>query len=131
MGDMPLPLQSRLLRVLQEGEVRPLGSTQSKKVNVRVIAATHRDLHEAVQQGRFRQDLLFRLEVLTLDVPALRNREGDLLLLAAHFVKTFGERHGRQDCAMSVSFQEALLNHEWPGNVRELQNVIERAAVSA
>jgi two-component system response regulator HydG len=131
IGDMPLPLQSRLLRVLQEGEVRPLGATQSKKVDVRVIAATHRDLHAEVQRGQFRQDLLFRLEVLTLDVPALRARGDDIILLANHFLQSLSVRHERANLSLSAAFRTALMNHTWPGNVRELQNVIERAVVFA
>jgi two-component system response regulator HydG len=129
IGDMPLALQSRLLRTLQEGEVRRLGSTASKKVDVRVIAATHRDLHECVRLGSFRPDLLFRLEVLTLDVPPLRAREGDIELLAAHFLSEFMQRHGKAIAGCETVFLHALRAHAWPGNVRELQNVMERAVV--
>jgi len=131
IGDMPLTLQSRLLRTLQEGEVRRLGSTVSRKVDVRVVAATHRDLHEAVRQGEFRQDLLFRLEVLTLDVPPLRVRGGDIERLARNFLRKFGLRDGKVMPELSPEFLTALDRHAWPGNVRELQNVIERAVVFA
>ena len=129
IGDMPLALQSRLLRTLQEGEVRRLGSTVSRKVDVRVIAATHRDLHECVRAGSFRQDLLFRLEVLTLDVPPLRAREGDIERLAMHFLADFSKRHGKPISGLDSVFLNALRAHPWPGNVRELQNVMERAVV--
>lgn len=131
IGDMPLALQSRLLRTLQEGEVRRLGSTVSRKVDVRVVAATHRDLHDSVRQGSFRQDLLFRLEVLTLDVPPLRSREGDIEKLARSFLKRFCERDGKAVPEFAPEFLAALNRHPWPGNVRELQNVIERAVVFA
>ena len=131
IGDMPLALQSRLLRTLQEGEVRRLGSTVSRRVDVRVVAATHRDLHEAVRQGTFRQDLLFRLEVLTLDVPPLRIREGDIEKLARNFLKRFCLRDGKTVPEFSAECLTALKRHPWPGNVRELQNVIERAVVFA
>ena len=131
IGDMPLALQSRLLRTLQESEVRRLGSTVSRKVDVRVVAATHRDLLEAVRRGSFRQDLLFRLEVLTLDVPPLRVREGDIEKLARSFLKRFCERDGKPVPEFAPEFLAALGRHPWPGNVRELQNVIERAVVFA
>lgn len=131
IGDMPLSLQAKLLRVLQEGEVRRVGATASRKVDVRVIAATHRDLRESVKQGTFRQDLLFRLEVISLRVPALRERSGDLPELCARFLAEASERHGKKIESIAPDAMEALLAHSWPGNVRELSNVIERAVVFA
>lgn len=131
IGDMPLLLQTRLLRVLQEGEIRRVGATQSRKVDVRIIAATHRDLHEQVKQGLFRGDLLFRLEVLNLKTPALRDHPEDLELLIQSVLKKIIDRDGRSFDIPSLSVEalEVLKVHPWPGNVRELQNVLERAFV--
>jgi DNA-binding NtrC family response regulator len=131
IGDMPLSLQAKLLRVLQEGEVRRVGATTSRKVNVRVIAATHWDLKQATKSGTFRQDLLYRLEVVTIVVPPLRDRMEDIPELAGHFLRTSSERHEKQVREISEEALEALLSHSWPGNVRELSNVIERAIVFA
>jgi two-component system response regulator HydG len=131
IGDMPLPLQAKLLRVLQEGEVRRIGSTGSRKVDVRVIAATHRNLKEAVAAGAFRQDLLYRLEVVALSVPSLRERMEDVPDLAYRFLKAACERHGKSVSGISEEAFEILLGHSWPGNVRELSNVIERAVIFA
>lgn len=131
IGDMPLSLQAKLLRVLQEGEVRRLGATVSRKVDVRVIAATHWDLGQAVKDGSFRQDLLYRLEVVAISVPPLRERMEDIPDLAHHFLRTAGERHQKTVRTLSEDAMEALLSHSWPGNVRELSNVIERAVVFA
>ena len=129
IGDMPMALQAKLLRVLQEGEVRRLGATHSKKVDVRVIAATHKDLKQGVLNGTFRQDLLYRLEVVGISVPALRNRIEDLPDLAYHFLKVANRRHNREIRRISPETFEILSAHTWPGNVRELSNVIERAVV--
>lgn len=131
IGDMPFTLQAKLLRTLQEGEVRRLGSTASRKIDVRVIAATHRDLHELVRSGRFRQDLLFRLEVIALRVPALRERPEDIGELAHFFLHAASERHGKSVQSISREALGILEAHLWPGNVRELSNVIERAVVFA
>jgi two-component system response regulator HydG len=131
IGDMPILLQTKLLRVLQEGEVRRLGATVSKKVDVRLIAATHRDLHEAVTQGRFRQDLLYRLEVVSLPMPALRERMADLPDLVYTFLKQFAQKHSKAISQVSEEAMAALLLHSWPGNIRELSNVIERAVIFA
>lgn len=131
IGDMPIALQAKLLRTLQEGEVRRLGATVSRKVDVRVIAATHRDLREGVRAGTFRQDLLFRLEVISLLVPALRERIEDIPDLAYHFLKQACARHQKDVAVISEEAMEALLEHSWPGNVRELSNVVERAVVFA
>jgi two-component system response regulator HydG len=131
IGDMPLALQAKLLRVLQEGEVRRIGATQSRKVDVRVIAATHRDLRESVRAGTFRQDLMFRLEVVEIAVPALRERPSDLPELVTHFLALSSQRHGKDVRALSGEAMARLRAHSWPGNVRELANVVERAVIFA
>jgi DNA-binding NtrC family response regulator len=129
IGDMPLPLQAKLLRVLQENEFRRLGSIHSKKVDVRIIAATHRDLKQCVKEGTFRQDLLYRLEVVGIHVPPLRERLDDLSDLAFHFLRVASRRHEKEVQGISSQAMEILMAHSWPGNVRELSNVIERAVV--
>jgi two-component system response regulator HydG len=121
IGDMPLAVQARLLRVLQESEVRPVGGSGTRKVDVRVIAATHVDLTAAVEQGRFRQDLFYRLNVVVLRVPALRERLDDLPLLAAHFLKKHG---GAKPPSLHAATLEAMSAYAWPGNVRELENAV-------
>lgn len=131
IGDMPLPLQAKLLRILQENEVRRIGSTQTKKVDVRVVAATHRDLKTEVAAGRFRQDLLYRLEVIGIHVPPMRERLEDLPELMMHFLKMACHRHGKGVMGVRAELFEVLAHHSWPGNVRELANVIERAVVLA
>jgi two-component system response regulator HydG len=131
IGDMPIALQAKLLRTLQEGEVRRVGATTSRKINVRVIAATHRDLKENVRTGAFRQDLLYRLEVIAIQIPPLRERMEDIPDLAYHFLKLACERHGKSAEGIEDEAMEALLAHTWPGNVRELGNVIERGVVFA
>jgi len=124
IGDMPLAVQARLLRVLQEAEVRPVGGSGVRKVDVRVIAATHVDLGAAVEQGRFRQDLYYRLNAVVLAVPPLRERLDDLPLLAAHFLR----KHGRSSPpGLSPDALEVMLRYGWPGNVRELENAIMHA----
>ncbi|CAN5898267.1 sigma-54 dependent transcriptional regulator [soil metagenome] len=124
IGDMPLAVQARLLRVLQESEVRPVGSNIERKVDVRVIAATHVDLASAVEQQRFRQDLFYRLNVVVLQVPALRERLEDLPQLAAHFLKKHG---GDAPPSLSPDALDAMTGYGWPGNVRELENAIMHA----
>ena len=124
IGDMPLAVQARLLRVLQESEVRPVGSNVERKVDVRVIAATHVDLASAVEQQRFRQDLFYRLNVVVLQVPPLRERLDDLPLLAAHFLKKHG---GDSPPSLSPDALEAMTGYGWPGNVRELENAVMHA----
>ncbi|MGE5185267.1 MAG: sigma-54-dependent transcriptional regulator [Acidobacteriota bacterium] len=121
IGDMPVAVQARLLRVLQESEVRPVGGSATRKVDVRVIAATHVDLAAAVEQGRFRQDLFYRLNVVVLRVPPLRERAGDLPLLAAHFLKKHG---GGKPPGLVPEALDAMIEYAWPGNVRELENAI-------
>ena len=131
IGDLPLDAQTNLLRVLQEGTIERIGSCQSIKVNVRVLAATHVDLEKAVAQGRFREDLFYRLNVLRLRMPPLRERNGDIELLAQHFLDSFRESYGTRARAFSTAARKAMNNFAWPGNVRELMNRVQRAAVIA
>jgi two-component system response regulator PilR (NtrC family) len=127
IGEMSLPMQVKLLRVLQEWKVRPLGSTEERSVDVRVIAATNKDLRQMVAEKSFREDLFYRISVIPLHVPALRERPEDIPLLALHFLRRYSEQMGKPLGGISNSAQEALRNYPWPGNVRELENVIERA----
>ena len=129
IGDLPLRLQPRLLRVLQEGEFERLGSGKTIKVNVRVIAATNRNLSEAMQRGRFRHDLYYRLNVYPITLPPLRERREDIRLLAETFLQEASRRLGRLYDPISKEVLELLRRHDWPGNIRELKNVIDRAAV--
>jgi DNA-binding NtrC family response regulator len=129
IGDMPLPLQVKLLRVLQEREVRPLGSTKTVKVNPRIIACTHRDLNKMVAEGQFRKDLLFRLSVLHLSIPPLRERKKDIDRLTNIFIEQFNTRFKRSITPISNELLVRLMNYDWPGNIRELQNMLERAVV--
>ncbi len=131
VGELPLDMQVKLLRVLQEGEFEPVGSSRTKKVNVRVIAATNRDLHQAVQEGKFRADLYYRLNVFPLWMPSLRERSEDIPLLAAAFVRRFSQRMGRPALSLTADDVARLKSYDWPGNVRELQNVIERAVITS
>ena len=124
IGDMALDVQAKILRTLQEGEVTPLGSHRTVKVDVRVIAATHRDLAGAVREGRFREDLLYRLDVLSIRLPPLRERLADIIPLAEHFLRRAAGSGGPR--ALSADAAQRLLSHPWPGNVRELRNVMER-----
>ena len=126
IGDMPLAMQSKLLRVLQDGEVRPVGSNKSKKVDVRVVAATHKDLPEAVKAGEFREDLLFRLNVITIYLPPLRERAGDIAMLAHGLLPSIAEEVGRE-AHLTDGAIAALEAYGWPGNVRELENELRRA----
>ncbi|HZM70010.1 MAG TPA: sigma-54 dependent transcriptional regulator [Candidatus Cryosericum sp.] len=129
VGDMPLPLQSKLLRVLQAREIQPLGAASPVRVDVRVVAATHRDLEALIAAERFRQDLYFRLDVIEVRVPPLRERPEDLVPLVALLLEKHCRRLGRGPCTVSLEAMEALRRHSWPGNVRELQNALERALV--
>jgi two-component system nitrogen regulation response regulator NtrX len=129
IGDMDLSLQARLLRVLEDGRVRRVGEIRDRQVDVRVIAATHRDLDAAVAAGRFRQDLYFRLAHLPLEVPALRERQEDVALLFAHFVERFCAEHRVRQRRIEPSIYPPLLAYAWPGNVRELKNLCERLVV--
>jgi len=130
VGELPLDLQSKLLRVLQEGEFERLGSSRTIKVDVRVIAATNRDLEEAMRQGSFRADLYYRLNVFPITIPPLRERQGDVPLLISHFVNRFARRMGKKIETIAPQVMDALERYHWPGNIRELQNVIERAVIT-
>jgi len=131
IGDLPLGLQPKLLRSLQERVVRPLGSHSEIPFDVRVVAASNRDLASAVEEGRFREDLFFRVNVIHVEMPPLRARGGDVLLLAQEFVRRVCEGSGKQVVGLSPQAAERLLAYPWPGNVRELQNCIERAVTLA
>ncbi len=129
IGDMSLRTQAKVLRVLQEGEIEPVGSNRTVKVDVRVLAATHQDLQLMVGEGLFREDLYFRLNVIPLQVPPLRKRPGDTTLLAGKFLKRFAEYHGLAEPQLSAASVKLLEAYEWPGNVRELKNVTERLVI--
>ena len=131
IGELPLSLQVKLLRVLQEGRVRPLGATRDHEVDVRVIAATVRDLRREVQENRFREDLYYRLNVLQLNVPPLRDRRDDIALLVEHFIERNNGRLGTKIRDVEPRARKLLFNYPWPGNVRELENTVERAVVLA
>ncbi|HTY21149.1 MAG TPA: sigma-54 dependent transcriptional regulator [Geobacteraceae bacterium] len=126
IGEMPLLLQVKLLRVLQDEEIRPVGSSSVKKINVRVVSATAKDLEREVTSGRFREDLYFRLNVLGISLPPLRERSEDIPLLADHFLAKYGERFGKGGVRLSQNALRTLVGYQWPGNVRELENCIER-----
>ncbi|HEX2279213.1 MAG TPA: sigma-54 dependent transcriptional regulator [Candidatus Tectomicrobia bacterium] len=130
IGDMPLSLQVKFLRVLQEGEIRRVGSNQATTVDVRVLAATNRDLGQLMQQGQFREDLYYRLNVIPLVLPPLRERREDIPALAEHFLRRFGDKQHRP-LSLTASAVERLLRYPWPGNVRELENAMERTAILA
>jgi formate hydrogenlyase transcriptional activator len=129
IGDLPLELQPKLLRVLQHGNLERLGSSRTITVDVRVVAATNRDLDEAVRVGSFRQDLYYRVNVFPISLPALRQRSEDIPLLARHLVARLGERLGRRIMAIPPEMIQALQEYDWPGNVRELENILERAVI--
>jgi formate hydrogenlyase transcriptional activator len=129
IGDLPLELQPKLLRVLQEQEFEKLGSSRTIRVDVRVVAATHQNLQQMVNERRYRADLYYRLNVFPVSIPALRERAEDIPLLVRHFVRHFAERAGKQIDEIPEEFINALLLHDWPGNIRELQNFIERAVL--
>ncbi len=128
IGELPLPLQVKLLRALQEGEIRRVGDTKAKKVNVRIIAATARDLDEDVEEGRFREDLFFRLNVIRVAIPPLRDRPEDIDRLIGELTERLTAKTGR-GVTLTNGARQLLLSYPWPGNVRELENVLERAAV--
>ncbi|PLY12654.1 MAG: hypothetical protein C0631_16370 [Sedimenticola sp.] len=127
VGDVSPRLQAKLLRALQEGEVRPVGGGSVSRVNVRIIAATNKDLEQMVADGEFRNDLLFRLNVLPIHLPPLRERREDIIPLAWNFIHQLRERQGRDDLSLSTAAQEKLQQYDWPGNVRQLENIIERS----
>ena len=131
VGDLPLSLQPKLLRVLEERQIRPVGAEGSVEVDVRILAATHHELEKLVEAGEFRDDLYFRLNVIELNLPPLRDRGRDVLALAQHFVEEFSDRGQHQVRGLSPEAGRALMQYDWPGNVRELRNYIERAVVLA
>jgi len=131
IGELPLPVQAKLLRALDSGEVEKLGGERPTKVDVRILAATNRDLRAEVKRGNFREDLLYRLEVATVVVPPLREHPGDIPALAAHFLERFCEENGLAALSFAPEALAALQKHGWPGNVRELRNVIQRLAMDA
>lgn len=126
IGDMPLALQVKLLRVLQDKHVRPVGSTQTIPVDVRIISATHRDLNEEMEAGNFREDLFYRLNVVSLEIPPLSERRDDIPLLAMHFVSVLSQKYKKNIKGFSAEAMELLVNAPWPGNVRQLFNVVEQ-----
>ena len=130
IGDLSLEAQAKVLRVLQEGEFEPVGASKTEKVDVRVVAATHRDLKSEVDEGNFREDLYFRLAVLVLDLPPLRKRSGDVRVLVDHFLEEF-HQNGLPKRTMTPDAMEVVERYDWPGNIRELRNVIERIAILA
>jgi DNA-binding NtrC family response regulator len=129
IGDLPSPLQAKILRLVQERQFERVGGVQTITVDVRVVAATNRDLQEAVARKEFREDLFFRLSVFPVEIPPLRRRRGDVLLLAEVFLQRYGREMGRKGLKLSEASKRTLLDHAWPGNVRELQNCLERAAI--
>jgi PAS domain S-box-containing protein len=131
IGELPLPMQPKLLRVLQEGEFEPVGADTMRRVDVRIVAASNRDLKSLVRAGRFREDLYYRLSVFPIEVPPLRERKDDIPILAKHFLELASKRFSRSGLHLTASQMRQLQNYDWPGNVRELQNVIERAVITS
>jgi transcriptional regulator with PAS, ATPase and Fis domain len=131
VGDLSLPLQAKLLRLLQEREVRRIGETRTRRVDVRFISATNKDLEREIERGNFRMDLYYRLRILTIDVPPLRERKGDLLLLINHFLSRYSQEMRRERAYVSPHALELMMSYSWPGNVRELQNEVQRALILA
>ncbi|MGD8389237.1 MAG: sigma-54 dependent transcriptional regulator [Desulfobacteraceae bacterium] len=131
IGDLPAPLQTKLLRVLQEREIKPVGSTQSHTVDVRVVASTNRNLQEQMAAGTFREDLYYRLNVVTIELPPLRERLEDLPDLVEHFLKRFAREYDRPGLRIPPGFMEALFENPWQGNIRELENVLKRSVIMA
>lgn len=129
IGEMPLPLQAKLLRALQQGEVQRVGSDAPINVDVRVLAATNRDLRREAAEKRFREDLYFRLNVISIEVPSLCRRSEDIPLLAAHFLQRFAERNRKTIKGFAPQALDSMLRYSWPGNVRELENAVERAVI--
>jgi two-component system response regulator HydG len=131
VGEMPLEMQAKLLRALQERVVRPVGSDTEQSFDARIVTATHRDLDDDVSKGRFRQDLYYRINVVSIQVPPLRERGGDVLKLASAFLQKSADRTGQAVRHLSPPVAERLLAYDWPGNVRELENCVERAVALA
>lgn len=131
IGDMPLTLQAKLLKILETGEVYPLGDTKPKVVDIRLVAATNANLEQRVKEGKFREDLYYRLNVIEINIPPLRERKDDIEIIARHFLKKFAEVHQKPVKGIDSQALAALLSYSWPGNVRELGNVVERSVVLA
>ncbi len=131
IGEMPLQLQSKILRAIQEKEIEPLGSEKTIKVDIRILAATNRDLKKLVDEGKFRADLYFRLNVINVHMPALRERKDDMPLLMDFFIKRYSELYNKQIAGIDKSAEDIINAYDWPGNIRELENVIERAVIMA
>ncbi|RPH66207.1 MAG: sigma-54-dependent Fis family transcriptional regulator, partial [Burkholderiales bacterium] len=131
IGDLPMPAQSKLLRVLQEGELERLGDQKTRRINVRLVAATNSDLSKLVKEGRFRSDLYYRLNAWQIDIPPLRERKEDIALLAKHFLEKHCAIHGKKLRGFTDKAKRALLSYAWPGNIRELQNMVERGVILA
>ncbi len=129
IGELPLEAQARLLRVLQEGEIRKVGAIETRKVDIRLIAATHRNLENLTESGQFREDLYYRLNVVKLSLPPLRERPGDLLSLAEHFLQTNGRTLGKTGLSFSRCALDLIQSYSWPGNIRELKNAVERGTI--
>lgn len=129
IGELPIDMQPKLLRAIQEFEIEPIGSSEVKKVDIRIIAATNRDLQKEVEDNRFRQDLYYRLHVFPVNIPPLRDRPEDIPILIEHFVNKFCKKYGKNIELISQETRQALYNYEWPGNIRELENLIERAVI--
>jgi DNA-binding NtrC family response regulator len=129
IGELPLEAQARLLRVLQEGEVRPLGSVESRKVDVRLVAATHRDLRKLAKEGKFREDLYFRINVVQLTLPPLRERGRDIINIAESLLQRYCTQFGKSQLRLSTDAVDAIMAYAWPGNVRELENAMQRAVI--
>jgi two-component system response regulator AtoC len=129
VGELPMQLQVKLLRALQEGEIRSVGDTKSIKVDTRVVAATVKDLRAEIESGGFREDLFYRLNVIEVKLPPLRDRPGDIKVLARHFVEKYSREFGKPAKELPEETMDALLSYSWPGNIRELENVMERAMI--
>jgi transcriptional regulator with PAS, ATPase and Fis domain len=129
VDSLAVPLQAKLLRFLESGEIQPVGDTSLQKVDVRIIAATNADLHDRIQRGEFRRDLYYRLNVVPLEIPALRERMGDIQVLILHFMHQFTKSHGLPNATISKAALHRLTQYPWPGNVRELRNVCERLCI--
>lgn len=129
IGDLSLSLQAKLLRLLQEKEIRRVGETRTRRVDVRFVSATNKNIEKEIEQGNFRVDLYYRLRILTIEVPPLRERKGDLLLLIDYFLEKYGRELKREKAYFSPRALELLMNYSWPGNIRELQNEIQRCLI--
>jgi len=131
IGDLPMPLQAKLLRFLQERVIERIGGREEIPVDVRIVCATHQDVKGLIQTGRFREDLYYRLAEIVVDIPALRQRDGDAVLLAHAFVQRFANDHGRGSMTLTDDAVQSIESHRWPGNIRELENAIKRAVIMA